>query len=89
MDLYGKRIMKIAVFGSSGNVGKLLVEQALAEGYDVIAYTRNPSKLTIKHDHLTIMQGELSDEAMIERTITGVDAVISVMGHRANQRVPP
>jgi putative NADH-flavin reductase len=72
--------MIIAVFGSSGNVGKLLVEQALAEGYDVIAYARNPSKLTIKHDHLAIIQGELSHEAMIERTITGVDAVISVMG---------
>jgi len=72
--------MKLAVFGSSGNVGKLLVEQALAEGYDVIAYARNPSKLTIKHDHLTIMQGELSDEAVIERAIAGVDAVISVMG---------
>ena len=72
--------MKIAVFGSSGNVGKLLVGQALAEGYDVVAYARNPSKLTIRHDHLTIIQGELSDQAMIEHAITGVDAVISVMG---------
>jgi len=72
--------MKIAVFGSSGNVGKLLVGQALAEGYDVVAYARNPSKLTIRHDHLTIIQGELSDEAMIEHTVTGVDAVISVVG---------
>src|SRR5665647_599565 len=72
--------MKIAVFGSTGNVGRLLVGQALAEGYDVIAYARNPSKLTITHDHLTVIQGELSDEAMIERTIAEVDAVISVMG---------
>jgi putative NADH-flavin reductase len=62
--------MKIAIFGSSGNVGKLLVEQALAEGYDVVAYARNPSKLTIKHDHLTIMQGELSDEVMILDVVT-------------------
>lgn len=49
--------MKIAVFGSSGNVRKLLVEQALSEGYDVIAYVRKPLKLTTKHDHLTIMHG--------------------------------
>ena len=81
--------MKIAVFGSSGNVGKLLVEQALAEGYEVIAYARNPSKLTIKHDHLTIMQGELSDEAIIERAITGVDAVISVMGPSGKSKGTP
>jgi putative NADH-flavin reductase len=72
--------MKIAVFGSTGNVGRLLVGQALAEGYDVIAYARNPSKLIIKHEHLTIVQGALSDEAVIERNITGTDAVISVMG---------
>jgi hypothetical protein len=44
--------MKIAVF-SSENAGKLLVEQALTEGYNVIAYARNPSKLAIKHDYLT------------------------------------
>ena len=81
--------MKIAVFGSSGNVGKFLVEQALAEQYDVIAYARNPSKLTIKHDRLTIMQGELSNEAMIERTITGVDAVISFMGPSGKSRGTP
>jgi uncharacterized protein YbjT (DUF2867 family) len=37
--------MKIAVFGSSGNVGKLLVGQALAEGYDVIAYARTRQSL--------------------------------------------
>ena len=81
--------MKIAIFGSSGNVGTLLVEQALAEGYAVVAYARNPSKLTIKHDHLTIMQGELSDEAMIERTITGVNAVISVMGPSGKSKGTP
>jgi len=81
--------MKIAVFGSSGNVGKLLVEQALAEGYDVIAYARNPSKLTIRHDHLTIVHGELSDEAMIDRAITGADAVISVMGPSGKSKGTP
>jgi putative NADH-flavin reductase len=81
--------MKIAVFGSSGNVGKLLVEQALAEGYDVIAYARNPSKLIIKHDHLTIVHGELSDEAMIDRAIAGADAVISVMGPSGKSKGTP
>jgi len=81
--------MKITVFGSSGNVGKLLVDQALAEGYDVIAYARNPSKLTMKHDHLTIVHGELSDEAMIDRAITGADAVISVMGPSGKSKGTP
>ncbi len=47
--------MRITVFGAAGNVGRVLVEQALAEGYDVTAYARNPSKLTVQHDRLTIV----------------------------------
>lgn len=32
--------MNITVFGATGTVGRLLVEQALAEGHDVTAFTR-------------------------------------------------
>lgn len=81
--------MRITVFGATGNVGRLLVEQALAEGYDVIAYARNPSKLTVQNDRLTIVEGELSDEVIIERAITGVDAVISVMGPSGKSQGTP
>jgi putative NADH-flavin reductase len=35
------------------------------------------------------MQGELSNEAMIERTITGVDAVINAMGPSGKSRGTP
>ena len=37
--------MRITIFGATGGTGKQLVEQALAEGNEVVAFARKPSKL--------------------------------------------
>ncbi len=81
--------MKIAVFGATGQAGQLLVKKALADGYDVVAYARNPSKLDQKSEQLTVIQGELNDQASIQKTITGVDAVVSLLGPRGRTRTKP
>ena len=81
--------MKIAVFGASGGTGKRLVEQALAAGYEVVAYVRNPSKLNMSNEHLTVIQGELSDAALIETAVKGTDAVLSALGPRGGSKNKP
>ena len=81
--------MIIAIFGGTGSTGKELVKQALAAGNDVVAYVRNPSKLGITHEHLTIVKGELCDHALIERTVSGAGAVISVLGPRGDSKNKP
>jgi putative NADH-flavin reductase len=81
--------MKLSIFGATGGTGKQLVEQALVAGNEVVAYVRNPSKLNMKHEHLTIVQGELSDQTMIESAVNGADAVISVLGPRGESRSKP
>ena len=53
--------MTITVFGASGAIGKLFISQALDEGLGVRAYMRNPSKFDLKHQNLTIIQGDLHD----------------------------
>ena len=80
---------KIAVFGATGGTGKQVVEQALASGYEVVAYARNPSKLSITNEHFSIVQGELSDAASIENAVTGADAVISTLGPRGGSKNKP
>jgi len=82
-------LKKITVFGATGGTGKQLVEQALEAGYEVVAYARNPSKLNINHEHLTIIQGELSDAALIETAIKGTDAVLSALGPRGGSKNKP
>lgn len=81
--------MRITVFGATGGTGRQLVEQALTAGNAVVAYVRNPSKLDIENEHLTVVQGELTDEELIEKAVKGVDAVISLLGPRGGSKNKP
>ena len=81
--------MKITVFGATGGTGRQLVEQTLAAGNEVVAYVRNPSKLNIENEHLTVVQGELTDEELIEKAVKRVDAVISLLGPRGGSKNKP
>jgi len=77
--------MKLTIFGATGEAGRQLIQQALAEGNEVVAFVRNPSKLTMHHNNLSIIQGELHDVIDIERAVHGADAVISLLGPRPGE----
>jgi putative NADH-flavin reductase len=70
--------MKVTVFGATGQIGHLLVEQLLACGHSVTAFVRNPTKLTV--DDARLVTGELSDQTRILDAVSGADAVISALG---------
>src|SRR5205085_6886257 len=74
------QILRVAVFGASGNIGRHVVNQLLAAGHSVTAYVRNPAKLTTTHPNLTVIQGELDDPTGVARAVEGADAVISALG---------
>jgi hypothetical protein len=81
--------VKLAVFGGTGASGQLLIRSALAQGHTVTAYARNPAKLP-PADDLTVIQGQLDDTDGVQRTINGVDAVISLLGPgRDKASIPP
>lgn len=71
--------MRITVFGATGQVGKLFIERALAEGHTITAYARSPGKLEA-HERLTVVAGTLTEADKIDAAIQGADAVVSVMG---------
>jgi putative NADH-flavin reductase len=77
--------VKLTIFGGTGEAGRQLIEQALAEGDDIVAFARNPLKLALHHEHLTVVQGDLHDKAGIERAVNGADAVISLLGPRPGE----
>lgn len=81
--------MKLAIFGATGGTGKLLLERALVAGDHVVAFVRNQSKLNIRHERLTVMRGELADEAMVEHAVSDADAVISVLAPRGGSKGKP
>jgi nucleoside-diphosphate-sugar epimerase len=72
--------MQITVFGATGGIGRHVVDQALADGHDVVAYVRTPEKLDRRSPRLRVVVGELSDPAAIQQAVQGSRAVISALG---------
>lgn len=72
--------MKVIIFGASGGIGKFAVQHALEKGYEVKAFLRDPSKLTIKHKNLTIVQGEINNYSDIKNALFDCNAVIWCVG---------
>lgn len=72
--------MKLIIFGSTGSVGREVVNQALSQGHIVTAFARNVSKVGITHKNLSITQGNVMDSESVENAIKGHDAVLVSIG---------
>jgi putative NADH-flavin reductase len=75
--------MRVLIFGATGGTGRELVLQALQKGYDVSAFVRTPSKLTIHTSRLHIVQGDIQRVESIHSAIPGHDGVLSALGTRS------
>jgi nucleoside-diphosphate-sugar epimerase len=71
--------MKIAILGSTGFVGKVLIHKAVTAGYKVKTLARNPDKLEDISDKIEIIQGSVFDPSAVEATIEGTEAVLSTI----------
>lgn len=72
--------MKIAILGSTGFVGNILIHKAVAAGYKVKTLVRNPEKLADIRDKVEIIRGNVFEPSAIEETIEGTEAVLSTIG---------
>jgi putative NADH-flavin reductase len=84
--LRGKEKMKLLIFGSTGSIGRLLIEQALEQGHEVTAFARNPAKLDIQHPNLKVVQGDVLNLASVEQAVQGQDAVLCVLGSGSKRK---
>src|SRR5262245_34694808 len=72
--------MKVVIFGSTGGIGRQLVEQALAQGHAVTAVARSPAQLEIKHANLQVVQGDVMNVASVDQAVQGQEAVVLALG---------
>lgn len=72
--------MKVAILGSTGFVGKILIRKAVAAGYHVKTLVRDPEKLEGISAEIEIIQGSVFDPSAVEATIEGTEAVLSTIG---------
>lgn len=73
--------MKVAVFGATGRTGRLAVERALEAGYEVVAFARDPSRLGIEHERLSVVKGDVLDGERVEAAVAEADVVLLALGH--------
>jgi putative NADH-flavin reductase len=72
--------MKIAILGSTGFLGKVLLKKALDDGYQIKTLVRNPEKLDKFKNSVDFIQGDIFEANNIEETVKGTEVVISTVG---------
>ncbi|MEL6671884.1 MAG: SDR family oxidoreductase [Bacteroidota bacterium] len=75
-----KQTQQLIIFGATGTLGRHLVQQALEQGHQVSAFSRNPQKLAITHPRLRLIQGDVLDPAAVKNALEGHDTVICALG---------
>lgn len=73
--------MRIAVFGATGTVGRLVVEQGLERGHEITAFTRDAAGVDAAHPNLRVVTGDVLDADAVQRAVAGQDAVIVALGN--------
>jgi putative NADH-flavin reductase len=81
--------VKLLILGAAGLTGRELVAQALAQGHEVTAFVRRPEKLTVQHDRLEIVRGDVTDYTSVERAVEGKDGVLRALGSSTPVRRDP
>jgi uncharacterized protein YbjT (DUF2867 family) len=76
--------MTILVTGSTGNVGRNVVEQLVNRGADVRALVRDPSKANFPAG-LEVVQGDLLDVDALRSALSGVSTLFLLNGVVADE----
>ena len=80
---------KILVYGATGKVGSQAVNEALNRGHIVTAVSRDPSRITLVHDSLTAVKGDVLNPESVAGLVAGQDVVIiSVRGVLGKSKDP-
>ncbi len=72
--------MQLLILGATGPTGQQLVRLALEKFHHVTALVRDPAKLSLSHENLTIIKGDVLDDNTLTNSLKGKDAVLSALG---------
>jgi len=81
--------LNILVYGATGKIGSLVVDEALNRGHVVTAVSRDPTRIQQKHQNLAAVKGDLLDPDSIASLVVDQDVVlISVRGIIGKSKKP-
>jgi len=74
--------MKIAILGATGQVGSILLNEALSRGHTVTGIARNPDSMQ-KHAALRPIKADITNYAQLPTILSAQDAVLSAVPFRS------
>ncbi|MGF7043002.1 NAD(P)-dependent oxidoreductase [Mucilaginibacter lappiensis] len=72
--------MKILILGATGRTGRLIVEEALKQGYDLNVLVRDKSKISFNSKSINVFQGTPTRSPDLAAAMQGCDLIISALG---------
>ena len=72
--------MKVIVFGGTGSIGRLVVEQAIEQGDDVTLFTRDRAAVGQPDPRVHVVEGNVFDAQALAPVVAGHDAVVITLG---------
>jgi putative NADH-flavin reductase len=78
--LLKKANMKILILGATGRTGRLVVEEALKQGYDLNVLVRDKNKIPFNSKSINVFQGTPTRRADLAAAMHGCDLIISALG---------
>jgi putative NADH-flavin reductase len=79
--------VKIAVFGSTGGNGRLVLAEGIRRGHEVTAFARDASALADVAGLANVVEGDGRERAAVEKAIAGQAAVIVTVSGRGGAEV--
>src|SRR5438128_10901833 len=78
------RIMKLVVFGATGNVGQHVVAEALRRGHEVVGVVRDPDAVQSPDKRVKLLKGDATNADSVAKIARGADAVVTANWPRPN-----
>lgn len=82
-------IMKLVVFGATGNVGQRVAAEALRRGHEVTGVVRDPAVVQSLDPRVRLVKGDATNADSVTEIARGADAVVSAISPRPNSRGLP
>jgi uncharacterized protein YbjT (DUF2867 family) len=79
--------MNVLVVGSTGTIGRLVVDEAIREGHAVRALVRNPGKADQLPREAQVVIGDVTRPDTLSGPVEGVDSVVFTLGSDGTGRV--
>lgn len=78
--------MRVLVIGGTSGTGLEVVKLALQRGHKVIAMSRRPQRMTLTHENLEALQGDILDVAAVKTAVRKADAVVNAVGIKPTRK---